>query len=96
MSEQNRTAKCWKVPKGKVYLLEDICKGCGFCVEYCPRKVLAQSDRYNAKGYHPPEVVNPDVCVMCGFCEMICPDFAIWTEKDQGVGQPLEEDANAR
>jgi len=77
-----REAKRWKVPKGHVYVLDDICKGCGFCIEYCPRQVLAEASRFNAKGYHPPEVVDANACVMCGFCELVCPDFAIWTEKD--------------
>ncbi len=77
-----REAKRWQVPKGRVYVIDDICKGCGFCIEYCPRKVLAAAKRFNAKGYHPPEVVDADACVMCGFCELVCPDFAIWTEKE--------------
>ena len=35
--------------------------------------------RYNAKGYHPPEIVKAELCVNCGFCRMICPEFAIYT-----------------
>ncbi|MBN2417149.1 4Fe-4S binding protein [bacterium] len=66
-------------PKGRVVIVEDGCKGCGFCVEYCPNDVLVLSSRYNVKGYHPPEVVHPDKCVNCGFCRMICPEFAIYT-----------------
>lgn len=71
--------------KGEVYVVEDRCKGCNFCVEYCPRDVLELSDRFNKKGYHPPEVIKPDQCTGCKLCEMICPDFAIYViekEKD--------------
>ncbi|MCR4392221.1 MAG: 4Fe-4S binding protein [Candidatus Acetothermia bacterium] len=81
--DEKAVAKRWRVPKGHVYVLEDVCKGCGFCIEFCPRKVLVRADHYNAKGYHPPEVVDAEACVMCGFCELICPDFAIWTEKGE-------------
>ena len=59
--------------------MEDRCKGCSFCVEYCPNDVLELSSRFNKKGYHPPEVVKPEMCVNCGFCRMICPEFAIFT-----------------
>ncbi len=67
------------VPSGDVVIIADRCKGCGFCVEYCPKDVLALSPGFNRKGYHPPEVVKHGECVNCNLCEMICPDFAIFT-----------------
>ena len=67
------------VPKGEIVIIEDRCKGCAFCVEYCPNEVLVLSSRFNAKGYHPPEVIDAEKCVNCGFCRMICPEFAIYT-----------------
>jgi 2-oxoglutarate ferredoxin oxidoreductase subunit delta len=66
------------VPHGRVVIVTDRCKGCAFCVEYCPRDVLAMSPGFNRKGYHPPEVIRADDCVDCGLCEMICPEFAIF------------------
>lgn len=68
-----------KVPLGQVHIIADRCKGCKFCTEFCPRGVLAESEAFNAKGYHPPEVVKPDECVNCGLCELICPEFAIFS-----------------
>lgn len=68
------------IPHGRVYIIEDRCKGCGFCIEYCPKHVLVVSDRFNRKGYHPPEVVKAEECVNCNLCETICPDFAIFNE----------------
>jgi len=63
---------------GAVEILRERCKGCGFCVEYCPRDVLEMSTDFNRKGYHPPYSRHPELCVACGFCEMICPEFAIY------------------
>lgn len=65
--------------KGKVVIIEDRCKGCGFCIEYCPRSVLKLSRSFNTKGYHPPEVVENTDCVNCHFCEVLCPEFAIYS-----------------
>jgi len=80
--------KFWRVPldageiqisRGRVTILEDRCKGCGYCIEFCPRGVLDLSARFNRKGYHPPSVKKPDECVNCHYCEIICPEFAIFS-----------------
>ena len=68
-----------KIPRGEVHIIVDRCKGCGFCVEYCPKGVLVLSDEFNRKGYHPPKVIKTGECVNCKLCEMICPDFAIFS-----------------
>ena len=68
-----------KVPLGEVHIINDRCKGCGFCVEYCPVDVLELSREFNTKGYHPPYTKYPEKCINCGLCEMLCPEFAIWS-----------------
>jgi 2-oxoglutarate ferredoxin oxidoreductase subunit delta len=65
-----------KVPHGAVRILIERCKGCGFCIEYCPKDVLVMSEEFNRKGYHVPRAVREGECVNCNLCEMICPDFA--------------------
>lgn len=55
------------------------CKGCGFCVEFCPKGVLAlTTSQFNAKGYFFAQALTPGTCIGCGLCEMYCPDFAIY------------------
>jgi 2-oxoglutarate ferredoxin oxidoreductase subunit delta len=83
--------KFWRTPldaekivrsKAEIHILKDQCKGCGFCIQYCPKKVLEESQEINARGVHPPKVVDESKCVICGFCTAVCPDFAIFvTEK---------------
>lgn len=50
------------------------CKGCGICVAFCPKQVLAIQDEKVA-------VVNEDACIKCKLCEMRCPDFAIFIKE---------------
>jgi len=78
-----------KIPQGEVHLIQDRCKGCGFCVEYCPRDVLEVSEEFNTKGYHPPRVKNPENCVNCGLCQILCPEFAIWSTLEEETGFSL-------
>ncbi|HKI25688.1 MAG TPA: 4Fe-4S binding protein [Candidatus Sulfotelmatobacter sp.] len=67
--------------KGRVSIVVERCKACGFCVEFCPTHVLALSSAFNSKGYHPPHVVHPEKCSGCDLCGMYCPDFAIYGTK---------------
>lgn len=63
--------------RGTVHLRVERCKGCEFCIEYCPMDVLALSGDFNVKGYHYPVVVSDD-CIACQACTTICPEFAIF------------------
>ncbi len=65
--------------QGRVIIHEERCKGCGFCIEFCPKKVLAASPKFNSKGYHPPYAAKPDECVNCNLCFLVCPEFAIYS-----------------
>jgi len=67
-----------KVPHGELHIIVNRCKGCRFCVEYCPRDVLEMAEDFNVKGYHYPEVKDENACVNCHLCEMLCPEFAIF------------------
>lgn len=61
--------------KAEIFLKSERCKGCGICVAFCPKKVLA----IDALGHC--SIVNPDDCIACGQCELRCPDYAIFVDK---------------
>lgn len=80
--------KFWRVPldlgtvpatRGRVVVIEERCKGCEYCIAFCPREVLRMSRSFNPKGYHFPEVGDESQCVNCHFCEVLCPEFAIFS-----------------
>jgi 2-oxoglutarate ferredoxin oxidoreductase subunit delta len=77
-----------KLPKAEIHIIKDQCKGCGFCIQFCPKKVLEESDEINARGVHPPKIVDEDKCIICTFCTSVCPDFAIFV-----LEKPNKEDA---
>ena len=65
----------------KVTFNEGLCKGCGLCVEACPKGILKLSDGLNEKGYHPACMTDMDSCIGCAFCATMCPDCVITVEK---------------
>jgi 2-oxoglutarate ferredoxin oxidoreductase subunit delta len=50
---------------------QDWCKGCGICVDFCPKDVL----ELDTKG--KVEAVRSEDCIACKLCEWRCPDLAI-------------------
>ena len=65
-----------------VIVNEDVCKGCGLCVDACPKKIMAlDSSRINKKGYHTAYCVRLEECIGCAFCATMCPDVAITVVK---------------
>ena len=61
--------------KANLYIYEELCKGCGICVHFCPTSVLSLNEDLKI------EVSYPEKCTGCRFCELRCPDFAIYVEK---------------
>ncbi|MGQ9629974.1 MAG: 4Fe-4S dicluster domain-containing protein [bacterium] len=68
-----------------VYIDFERCKGCGLCIAVCPKEILALSEVFNSKGFHPAVCVNQDACTRCALCYRMCPDVAISVELKRAV-----------
>jgi 2-oxoglutarate ferredoxin oxidoreductase subunit delta len=61
----------------KLEFYAEACKSCGYCVQVCPKNVLAIGHGVNKKGYRYVEAVNEQDCIGCAMCATICPDAVI-------------------
>ncbi|NQS88833.1 4Fe-4S binding protein [Patescibacteria group bacterium] len=53
------------------------CKGCGFCVRFCPKGIIKLSSNLNPQGYYPAVFNSKKNCTGCAICALVCPDIAI-------------------
>ncbi|NLK35311.1 MAG: 4Fe-4S binding protein [Gracilibacteraceae bacterium] len=59
------------------------CKECGYCINFCPKKVvLEKGTSINKRGYYPAVVAKQEECIACGTCAKVCPEAAIEVIKD--------------
>jgi 2-oxoglutarate ferredoxin oxidoreductase subunit delta len=67
----------------RVNFREDRCKGCGLCINVCPKKIISFSKGLNIKGYHPAAITDEKMkeCIGCASCGKMCPDCVITVEK---------------
>ncbi|MBC3516397.1 ferredoxin family protein [Neobittarella massiliensis] len=66
----------------KITVNTDLCKGCGLCVQACPKQIIALAQELlNAKGYHPAQCIDEGACIGCAMCATMCPDVAITVER---------------
>jgi len=69
------------VKKGYVVIDQSLCKGCGLCIEVCPKGLISLARALNLKGYYPAEFQgggseNPAGCTGCALCAVVCPEVA--------------------
>lgn len=62
----------------EIFINRDWCKGCGICVQFCPKQVL-ELDREDKA-----VVVRPQDCICCKMCEIRCPDLAVQVIVEDG------------
>ncbi|RLC34103.1 MAG: tungsten formylmethanofuran dehydrogenase [Candidatus Nealsonbacteria bacterium] len=65
----------------KVIIDAQRCKGCGFCVKFCPKNLIQLDSEFNDKGYHPAVFTDEEKCIGCAICGLVCPDVAITVYK---------------
>ena len=62
---------------GKPVISDKLCKGCGLCIEACPKKILQPDTKMNENGYYPAICIDESACIACAICARCCPDIAI-------------------
>jgi NAD-dependent dihydropyrimidine dehydrogenase PreA subunit len=66
--------------QNEVIIDEELCHGCGYCVQFCPRGCLdipGEQAGPMYSGYEIAKFVNPERCNACGICTRMCPCGAI-------------------
>ena len=63
--------------KGSIQIDSERCKGCGLCVDFCPKDCIRLSDELNLKGYFVAAFDDSGECTACRNCALMCPDVAI-------------------
>ena len=61
-----------------------LCKGCGFCVKFCPEQALAMGTQRGPKGDFLP-IITPERCTACATCAQMCPEGAITIKEAAAV-----------
>ena len=68
------------------WINEDLCVGCGVCVDDCPVGALTLEENRKA-------TINEDECIRCGRCHDICPEDAVRHDSER---IPQEVEANIK
>ncbi|MDY6934011.1 MAG: ferredoxin family protein [Spirochaetota bacterium] len=63
--------------KGRIIIDKEFCKGCKFCIEFCPKGTIHLSDDFNTKGYYYAEFSDGMECSGCAICAIMCPEAAV-------------------
>ena len=70
---------------GKIKINKNKCKGCEYCIIYCPKKCIELSHAINVRGVRYAVFVDPIECTGCGICARVCPDVCIEVTQTRGV-----------
>ena len=67
-------AETRKRERPEVTLQPQLCKGCGRCIEACPKHCISFGADINQDSGFIPVVIDYDVCNHCGLCVSACPE----------------------
>jgi len=73
-----------KEAKNMPWVNEDLCVGCGVCVDDCPAGAITLKENQKAG-------INEDECIRCGRCHEVCPEQAVRHDSER---IPQEVEAN--
>jgi ferredoxin len=73
-----------KETRNMPWVNEDMCVGCGVCVDDCPAGAITLKDDQKA-------IINEDECIRCGRCHDVCPKEAVRHDSER---IPKEVEAN--
>lgn len=59
------------------------CKGCGYCIETCPKGAISMSEHVNLAGYRYIQL-DESKCINCGQCRIVCPDCVFRFTSEEG------------
>ncbi len=63
-----------KAARPKPVLLPELCKGCGRCIDACPKHCITLGEDINQASGLIPVVIDLDICNGCGLCITACPE----------------------
>jgi len=65
-----------------LHLNQDLCNGCGMCINVCPHAVFERKNKV-------VQIVNGPACMECGACLNNCPTAAIQVESGVGCASAI-------
>jgi 2-oxoglutarate ferredoxin oxidoreductase subunit delta len=60
-----------------IVVKEELCKGCGLCVAFCPKQAMALAAHIDSRGFHLAHLARPEDCTGCAQCAIMCPDSCL-------------------
>jgi 2-oxoglutarate ferredoxin oxidoreductase subunit delta len=70
--------------RGRITIDASRCKGCEYCIIYCPKKCISLSKSINIRGVRYAEFTQPEKCIACNICARVCPEVCIEVHERKG------------
>jgi 2-oxoglutarate/2-oxoacid ferredoxin oxidoreductase subunit alpha len=70
----------------KPFLFPEYCKGCGRCIESCPKHCISLGSEINAATGLIPVILDLEACNGCGLCITACPEpYGLMPQPDENA-----------